>query len=118
MAKTKRKQFSQEEFVTSAGQLVAGTINNEAMGITVEEVDIDNFIKYFKEKANEMLESQDYLLLSIGPAINTDGEGIFSNNMQTILDFIEEKMHTKFYFHYGILLWLGKKSLAANWLPH
>lgn len=118
MARTVRKQLSQEDFVTHAAQLVAGTINNEEMDLTVEEVDIENFIKYFKEKALEMLEAQDFLLLSIGPAINTDGEGIFSNNMQTILDFIEEKMHTKFYFHYGILLWLGKNSLAANWLPH
>ena len=117
-AKKERVQFSQEEVRLLSAGAIASTIDNDKMGIAFEKVDFDAFLKYFKEKANEMFETQDYLLLSIGPAINTDGDGVFSNDMQTILNYIEEKMQTKFYFHYGILLWVGKNNIAANWLPH
>jgi hypothetical protein len=109
---------TQQEVVTISAEAFAGTIDVEAMGITVEEVDIEGFCKHFAQKANEMFEAKDYLLLSIGPAINTDGDGIYSNDMQKILDYIEENMHTKFYFHYGLMLWIGKDSISPCWLPH
>lgn len=118
MAQKRRPKRSPEEILTQSAQLVAGTINPYEMGLEPEQVDIENFIKFFKEKAADMLKSKDALLVSIGPAINMDNDGIYSNDMREILDYIEEKMQTKFYFHYGLLLWFCKDDAYANWLPH
>lgn len=118
MAKNQRPKLSPDELLAQSAQLVAGTINPYEMGLEPDQVDIENFVKFFKEKAAEMLETKDALLVSIGPAINTDNDDIYSNDMREILDYIEEKMQTKFYFHYGILLWHCKNDAYANWLPH
>ena len=89
MANKKRPKFSQEEIVACAAEVVAMFIDIESMELDIKE--LDNFVEYFKEKAHEMFQTQDYLLLSIGANINTDGEGIYSNNMRTIINFIKEK---------------------------
>lgn len=118
MARKVKATRSQEEVITQAASLVAGTINSSAMGLTDEQIDVDQFKKLFEEKATELLKHQETLVLSIGPCINTDNDGIYSNDMQAILDSVEDKMHTKFYFYYGILLLVCKNDLFANWLPH
>lgn len=118
MAKAEAIRRFQEEVITQAAQLVAGTINPREMGLTPEEIDVDKFIQHFKEKAAELLESQEAIHIAIGPFVNTYNPGIYSNDIRIILDSIEEKMQTKFYFHYGILIALGKQQIFANWLPH
>ncbi len=118
MAKTVTVRRSQEEVMTQAAQLVAGTINPMEMGLTPEEIDVEQFVSHFKEKVAEMLEIQEAIYIAIGPLVNTYNPGIYSNDIRIILDSIEEKMQIKFYFHYGILLALGKNDLFANWLPH
>lgn len=118
MAKAENVRRSQEEVITQAAQLVAGTINPAEMGLTPEQVDVEQFISHFKEKVAEMLKNQDAIHIAIGPFVNTYNPGIYSNDIRIILDSIEEKMQTKFYFHYGILIALGKQQIFANWLPH
>lgn len=118
MANKPKAKRSQEEVLTQAASLVAATINSAAMGLTDEQIDVEQFKKIFKEKVAEMLERQEMLVLSIGPCINTGCTDIYSNDMRSILDSIESIMHTKFYFFYGILLLVGKNDLFANWLPH
>ena len=118
MAKAETARRFQENFITQAAQLVAGTINPTEMGLTPEEVDVEQFVSHFKEKVAEMLENQEAIYIAIGPFVNTYNPGIYSNDIRIILDSIEEKMQMKFYFHYGILLTLGKNHLFANWLPH
>lgn len=119
VANKKRTKRSREEVITQAACLVAGTINSSAMGLTDEQVNIEDFKKLFKEKATEMLEKQELIVLSIGPCINVDGnDNVYSNDMQAILDSIEGKMQTKFYFFYGLMLLISENELFANWLPH
>ena len=118
MANRARKNRSEEEILDQAARLVAGTINAEKMGLTPEEVDVENFIKYFKESLSQVLSYKDYVLLAIGPFVNTESSNVYSDAIQFILNSIEEKMHTKFYFYYGILIWLCKNDLYAVWLPH
>ena len=118
VAKAETARRFQENFITQAAQLVAGTINPTEMGLTPEEVDVEQFVSHFKEKVAEMLENQEAIYIAIGPFVNTYNPGIYSNDIRIILDSIEEKMQMKFYFHYGILLTLGKNHLFANWLPH
>lgn len=118
VAKSKTVRRSQEEVMTQAAQLVAGTINPIKMGLTPEEIDVEQFISHFKEKVSEMLENQEAIYIAIGPFVNTYNPGIYSNDIRIILNSIEEKMQIKFEFHYGILLSLCKNDLFANWLPH
>lgn len=108
----------QEKLLTDAARLVAGTIDPYKMGLTPEQVDVENFIIHFKEKAAEILVCQDVLKIAIGPYVNTFNPGIYSNDIRIILDSIEEKMQIKFDFYYGILIYLSKNELSANWLPH
>jgi len=118
VARKPKKQLTQDEVVTMAAQGVVGTVNPFKMGITPEEVDIDRFVELFKEKANEMLETQDALLIKIGPEITIGGSGIYSDDFQPILDYIEEKMQIKYEFYYGILIYLRKTDVGGVWLPH
>ncbi|MBQ2835774.1 MAG: hypothetical protein IJE68_02940 [Clostridia bacterium] len=118
MARAETVRRSQEELITQAAQLVAGTINPDKMGFAPEEIDVEQFVSHFKEKVAEMLENQETVHIAIGPFVNTYNPGIYSNDIRIILDSIEGKMQMKFYFHYGILLALGKNDLFANWLPH
>lgn len=109
---------SEEEILDRAARLVAGTINAEKMGVAPEEVDVENFIKNFKELLSHLLSLQDAVHLAIGTAVNGDFSGVYSYGMQYILDCIEEKMQTQFYFYHGISLWVCKNDLYAVWLPH
>ena len=118
VAKAETARRFQEDIITQAAQLVAGTINPREMGLTPEEVDVEQFVSHFKQKAAEMLENQEAINIAIGPFVNTYNPGIYSNDIRIILDSIEEKMQMKFYFHYGILIALGKQQIFANWLPH
>ena len=118
MANRAMQNRSEEEVLDQAARLVAGTINAEKMGIADEEVDVDNFIKYFKEFLAHLLSLQDAVHIAIGTAVNGDFSGVYSHGMFYILDRIEEKMQTKFYFYHGISLWVCKNDLYAVWLPH
>lgn len=108
----------QEEILDQAARLVAGTINAEKMGLKPEEVDVDNFIKYFKEFLSHLLSLQDAVHLAIGTAVNGDFSGVYSYGMIYILDRIRDEMQTQFYFYHGISLWVCKNDLYAVWLPH
>ena len=118
VAKRARQNRSEEEILDQAARLVAGTINPDKMGLVPEEVDIENFIKFFKEYLSLVLSQKDAVLLAIGEYVNTDSYGVYSDAIQFILDCIEEKMHTRFYFYHGIALWVCKNDLYAVWLPH
>ena len=118
MANRALKKRSEEEILDQAARLVAGTINAEKMGIADDEVDIENFIKFFKEFLSVTLSINDAVLLAIGKFVNTDSYGVYSDAMLFILNGIEEKMQTKFYFYHGISLWVCKNDLYAVWLPH
>ena len=109
---------SEEEILDQTARIVAGTINPEKMGISAEDVDVENFIKYFKEYLSHLLTYTDAAFIAIGPYVNTDCSGVYSNAMQTILNGIESKMQTKFYFYHGVALWVCKNDLYAVWLPH
>lgn len=109
---------SEEEILDQTARLVAGTINAEKMGLTPEEVDVENFIMHFKQLLSHLLSLQDAVHLAIGTAVNGDFSGVYSYGMQYILDCIEEKMQTRFYFYHGIALWVCKNDLYAVWLPH
>ena len=122
MARNTEARFSQVEILELGAQFIAGTINKEAMGLYLDEKEFHKFLalfkKHFKEKATEMLKEKSALLISIGPEINTDEDGIYSKDMQVILEHVENKMQTKFYFHYGAMLILGKTQFKPCWLPH
>lgn len=117
MAHKERVKRTTDEILENAARLVAGTINPEAMGIAVEEVDVENFVKYFKEAATQLLYRKETLLVAIGRYAHTDNSGIYSIDMNYILNHIERNMHTKFYFFHGISLWFSKEDIIAHWLP-
>lgn len=117
MARRAQKIRSEEEILDTAARLVAGTINAEKMGITPEEVDLENFIKYFKEYLSQLFSHNEAILLAIGTYVNTDKTGVYSRAMQFILNGIEQEMHTKFYFYHGTLIWACKNDLYAVYLP-
>ena len=118
MANGALQNRSEEEILDQAARLVAGTINAEKMCIAPEEVNVEIFIKYFKESLSHLLSLQNAVHLAIGTAVNGDFSGVYSYGMQYILDCIEEKMQTRFYFYHGISLWVCKNDLFAVWLPH
>ena len=118
MARKARTQRSTEEVVDQAARLVAGTIDAQAMGVSDEQVDLESFLKYFREAAFELLCQKEVLYLAIGPEVNTFNPGIYSADVQSILQSVETALNTKFYFHYGILLLLAQHDLYAVWLPH
>jgi len=117
VAQRDRVKRTTDEILENAARLVAGTINPEAMGITVEEVDVENFVKSFKEAATQLLYHKGTLLVAIGRYAHTDNSGIYSIDMNYILQHIERNMHTKFYFFHGISLWFSKEDIIAHWLP-
>ena len=118
MVKGALQNRSEEEILDQAARIVAGTINAEKMGLTPEEVDVENFIKYFKEFLSRLLSYTDAAFIAIGKYVNTDSSGVYSDAMQTILNAIESKMQTKFYFYHGVAIWVCKNDLYAVWLPH
>lgn len=112
-----RLKRSKEEILDQSARIIAGTIDPEKMGLTPEEVDVENFIKNFKVSLSRLLLNSDTVYLAIGTYLNTDSSGIYSNSLQEILHYIETEMKTKFYFHHGIALWISKNDLFAVWLP-
>lgn len=109
----KRVKYSREEILALTAQNVAVTITPEPTELVYQ-----TFQKHFKEKASEMLQSKEGLYLSIGPCVNADNDGIYSNDMQTILDYVEEKMQMQFNFNYGILMWIGNEEIYSIFMPH
>lgn len=121
MNRKNTEQFSQEMILEMVSDFIAGTINLEAMNIYLDDQAfarlIEEFKTCFKEKAGELLKYKDSLLLTIGPYVNTDNNGIYSNDMLTILNFINEKMQMTFCFYYGAMVLFNKHEFFVNWLP-
>ena len=121
MNRKNTEQFSQEMILEMVSDFIAGTINLEAMNIYLDDQAfaqlIEEFKTCFKEKAGELLEYKDSLLLTIGPYVNTDNNGIYSNDMLAILNIIEEKMQMTFVFYYGAMVLFNKHEFFVNWLP-
>lgn len=111
------KKRSREEILDQSALIIAGAINSEKMGLMPEEVDIENFIKYFKIFLSRLLSKNNTVYLAIGTYLNTDSSAIRSNDMQTILNAIESEIQTKFHFYSGIALWICENDLYAVWLP-
>lgn len=116
MKRTSKKR-SEEEILDQAARIVAGTINPKEMGLKSDEVDVESFVALFKESLSHLLSSMDTVYIAIGTYVNTDSSAFYSDAMQIILDEIESKMNTKFYFYPGIIIWLCKNELHAAWLP-
>ena len=121
MSRKNTEHFSQEMILEMVSDFIAGTINLEAMNISLDDQAfarlIEEFKTCFKEKAGELLKYRDSLLLTIGPYVNTDNNGIYSNDMLTILNFIEEKMQMTFRFYYGAMVLFNDHEFFVNWLP-
>ena len=109
----KRAKYPTEEILAITARNVAETINPKP-----SEIVSNTFQMYFKEKTSEMLQSKEALLLTIGPCVTTDNDGIYSNDIRSILDYVEEKMHTQFNFNYGILMWICKDEFYSFFMPH
>lgn len=118
MAKKKKVINKVDDVLTQTARLVAGTIKPSEMGLTPEQVDVEQFISHFKTKAAEMWNTQDVLNLAIGPYVNIFNPGIYSNDVRIILDYVEAQMQMEFHFYHGLLISLDKKELYATWQPH
>lgn len=116
MADTREAKMSPEEILEQAARLVGQTINPEAMGLKPDDVDLDQFVKLFMQKAGEMLDEKERLLLAIGPYLNREGT-LFTEDLKSIIEFIEQESKTKFYFFNGILVGFSKEDICANWIP-
>ena len=110
-------KYIQAQILADVAQLVAGTINPFKMGLTPEQVDVDQFISHFKTKAAEMWNNQDVLNIAIGPYVNVFNPGVYSKDVRTILDYIEEQMQVEFHFYYGLLVTFDKNEIYATWNP-
>lgn len=109
-----KKERSQEDILTTAAEFVANTITPVPTELIHEQ-----FVKYFKEKASEILATKGSLLISVGPCINTDNNGgIYSNDMQVILEYVEGKMQAQFSFLNGALIWICQDDIYSVFLPH
>jgi len=109
----KGAKYSREEIVELVTHNVAETITPRPTELVLE-----SFQKFFKEKLDELLDVKEALLLTIGPCVTTDGDGIFSNDIRTILDYVEEKMQTQFNFDYGVLMYVSNDEFYSIFLPH
>ena len=109
----KKAEFTQEEILVMAAHNVSETISPKPS----EDV-VETFEKLFKEKAYEMLQAKNALLMTIGPLVTTDNDGIYSKDIRSILDYVEEKMQTHFDFNYGILMLISKDEIYSILLPH
>lgn len=109
----KKVKFTLAEILALAAHNVSQTISPKPC----EDV-LETFQNLFKEKAFEMLQSKNTLLLTIGPLVTTDNVGIYSQDIRSILDYVEEKMQTHFEFNYGILMYISKNEIYSIFLPH
>lgn len=118
MARAKKQpKMSREEILERAAWNVAYHINPEAMGMTAEEVPVEEFVKYFKEKANEMLnQREERMLLTIGPYMNKENT-LFSEDLQPIMDYVVEKTQIEFQFFNGIIVYYGRDDIGIGWNP-
>lgn len=117
MARKKKVIYSPDDILTQAAQLVAGAINPDKMGLTPDQVDVEQFVSHFKAKAAEIWKNQDVLNLAIGPYVNIFNPGLYSNDLRIILDYVEEQMQIEFHFYQELLISLDKKELHFTWLP-
>ena len=108
-----KAKFTQEEILNLAAHNVSLTISSE-----ISEDVAETFEKLFREKAYEMLQTQNALLLTIGPLVTTDNPGIYSKDIRSILDYVEEQMQMHFEFVYGLLMLAGKEEFYSIFLPH
>ena len=118
MARKKNFRNKMDDILTQAARLVAGSINPTPMRLTPEQVDVEQFVSHFKTKAAEMWNTQDVLILAIGPYVNIFNPGIYSNDVRIILDYVEAQMQMEFHFYHGLLISLDKNELYATWQPH
>lgn len=118
MARAKKQpQMSREEILERAAWNVAHMINPEAMGMEPEEVPVEEFVKYFKEKASEMLNQiEERMLLTIGPYMNKE-QTMYSKDLQPIMDYIEENVGVEFQFFNGIIIYFGRDDIGVGWNP-
>jgi hypothetical protein len=117
LPRAKKRKLSQQEILEQAALLVAGTINPEAMGVTPDEVDLEQFVQLFMKKAQEMLDKKgERMLLAIGPYLNREGT-LFTEDLKPIIDYIEEVTKTEFCFYNGIMVYFGKEDIGASWMP-
>lgn len=114
MATKKISKYSSKEIIDLASKFISGILNPEAMGLTVDELDIEQFQNHFKETAKEMLKNQNSLSLRIGLFGSTNSSDVYSDDMRAILNVIEEKMQMQFYFKVDALLYFGKDFIYAN----
>ena len=117
MAQKQKCKLSKQEVLNQAAWFVACLINPEKMGLEAEQVDLDNFIKYFEEFLSQLLDCKNTIYLAIGSHFNTDSSGNYSNDMQFILDNIEKNMDIKFHFYPEAALWVCKDELYSVWSP-
>ena len=116
MARKKKQKYSKEEVLDYSSRLVAGKIDPEAMGITAEDIDIEQFLMLFRKKTEEMLEEKERMLFGVGPYLNKEGT-LFTEDLKPIIEFIEKETKMQFHFFNGILVYLGKDFIYANWIP-
>ena len=118
MARAKKQpKMSREEILERAAWNVAHTINPEGMGMEPKEVPVEEFVKYFKEKANEMLnQTEERMLLTIGPYMNKE-QTLYSKDLQPIMDYIEENVGVEFQFFNGIIIYFGRDDIGVGWNP-
>ena len=109
----KKAKFTYEEILALAAHNVSASLSPRPS----EDV-VETFQKLFKEKAHEMLQTKNALLLTIGPIVTTDNDGIYSKDVRSILDYVEEQMQTHFEFIYGLLMLIAKDEIHSIFLPH
>lgn len=109
----KKAKFTQEEILALAAHNVSVTISSQ-----ISEDAVETFEKLFKEKAYEMLQTKNALLLTIGPCVTPNNAGIYSEDIRAILDYVEEQMQRHFEFVYGLLMLAGKEEFYSIFLPH
>lgn len=109
----KKAKFTLEEILDLAAHNVSVSLSPQPS----EDV-TETFQQLFKVKAYEMLQTKNALLLTIGPLVTTDNDGIYSKDIRSILDYVEEQMQTHFEFVYGLLMLIGKEDIYSISLPH
>ena len=113
----KQPKISREEILERAARNVAHMINPEAMGMEPKEVPVEEFVKYFKEKASEMLNQiEGRMLLTTGTYMNKE-HTLYSKDLQPIVDYIEEKMGLELQFFNGIIVYFGDEDIGVGWIP-
>ena len=105
-----KHKFSKEEILQAAG-----TDITRVMLPRLENVDEEQFIKFFKKKALELLEEKGNLFLGIGPHVEKNGEP-FTEDMKIIMEFVKKQTQKKYSFRKGqLLIYLNKVNGTGIW---